>query len=78
MTDAPWTPEQVNHLALWQAAPWVHPLTCGTDDCRTVLTVYFDRLQCPNCGYRQTWVPGVCAEGPPPDPVPGLNARAAP
>ncbi len=75
---APWTPTQFAHIVEWQAAPWVHPLTCAFDGCRTVLAVTTRGLECPNCDYRQTWVPGVVAEhGPPPDPVPGLNARAA-
>jgi hypothetical protein len=26
---APWTPEQVERLAAWQAAGHVHPFTCG-------------------------------------------------
>lgn len=69
MLLAPWTPEQVTNISLWQTTPWVHQLTCGTDDCRTVLAVYAQGLKCPKCGYRQTWVPGVVAEnGPPPDP----------
>ena len=69
MLLAPWTPDQFVNICRWQATPWVHQLTCGTDDCRTTLAVTTEGLECPNCGYRQTWVPGVVAEsGPPPDP----------
>jgi hypothetical protein len=66
---APWTPEQSTNISLWQATPWVHQLTCGGDECRTALAVTTEGLECPNCGYTQTWAPRVVAEdGPGPDP----------
>lgn len=66
--EAPWTAEQVERIAAWQATPWVHQLTCRESE-HGALAVTGTRLQCLMCGYTQTWVPRLIVEhGPPPDP----------
>lgn len=66
--QAPWTPEQWARLCSWQQTPWVHQLTC-TNSTHGALVVTTEALECPKCGYRQTWAPRVVAENdPPPDP----------
>jgi len=56
----PW--KKINKILEWQKCEWVHPLTCGNDECRTnlipsMLTNMEVVLTCPNCCYQQDWVP---------------------
>ena len=60
---APFTREQVEKLARWQAAGLVHPMTCLEDG--DVLIPTARGMICPYCDYRQNWVPAVCLEKPP-------------
>ena len=61
---------------MWQATPWVHPLTCGNSCGHEALVVVPEGLECPRCHYTQAWVPAVVAEhGPGPDPTIALRAK---
>ena len=53
---APWSDEQIQALAAWQADPTKHAYTCETSE-HGPLTVTRDALVCETagCGYRQTW-----------------------
>lgn len=74
--QAPWTPEQFTHLVRWQTTAWVHPLTCRDSE-HGALAVSTEGLECPKCGYTQTWAPRVVAEhDPPPDPRFLVNLNA--
>ena len=53
---APFTDEQVARIQEWQADKYVHPLTCGNENCCMTLDVTKDGLVCPLCGYTQDWV----------------------
>lgn len=66
---APWSPDQFANIIRWQAAGWVHPLTCQ-ESSHGPLALFGGALACIRCGYTQTWVPRLIAEaGPPPDPT---------
>jgi hypothetical protein len=69
-----YTPEQIAAVAAWQAASWVHPLTCGQrqghPEGGDVLIPRADGLYCPTCDYYQARIPNVCLGGPPPNPWP--------
>jgi len=65
---APWSPAIVTNLRAWQAAGYVHPLTCERS-IHGPLDVSPTGLRCKTCGYLQTWAPEVVAiHGPPPPP----------
>lgn len=69
MSRRPFTPplsaEEVDLLGVYQASPWVHPLTCNggvapmehVHDHEVILRPTVDGLLCPECGRIQTWVP---------------------
>ena len=60
---APWTPEQVAALNLFQQDPWLHPFTCGsgnrTDEHHTDMEGRLIATEngwlCPFCAYTQDW-----------------------
>lgn len=75
LINAPFTPEQVHHLNIWQSTGYVHPFTCR---CRTpetgevVLTATVDGWVCPRgCGYTQAWAHDFMAEPMFPNPLRG-------
>ena len=61
--DAPFSPDQVQRLNEWRAAPGVHPFTCANrgdgDHRRTtdlgVLVATVDGWICPDCSCTQRW-----------------------
>ncbi len=63
---APWTPEQVEQLNKWQEAGYVHPFTCGNDDCTRSngkeLVATIDGWTCPSCSYKQDWAHDFMAD----------------
>lgn len=82
MIKAPWTQEQVDGLNAYQAAPWVHPFTCGNRDAEGhrehaaavgahdhgILVATKDGWVCPVCSYTQDWAHARMAKGAPPKP----------
>lgn len=56
---APWTPEQVEALNLWQISGTFHPYTCpnGTD-----LTATGAGWVCSCCRYTQDWAHALSAD----------------
>lgn len=52
---APWTEDQVRELNRYQQAGFMHPFTCGGDECREVLVATENGWKCPNCDYTQNW-----------------------
>ena len=54
--QAPWTDDQVKCLNDFQQAGYVHPFTCGGEDCRMDLIATNNGWICPSgCGYTQNW-----------------------
>lgn len=51
----------IKNIALYQRCGFVHPLTCGREDCRADLIGVEEEgnvvLYCPHCGYVQRWIP---------------------
>lgn len=70
---APWTPQQVNWLARWQASPTIYPYTCPdradatTHLAGTVLVPTIRGWICPYCSYTQDWacLPPIPSEDAP-------------
>lgn len=66
---------KIANVQRWQAASWMHPLTCGNDSGHANLEpVERDGkvvLICKDCPYVQEWIPTCCLHGPPPDPFEG-------
>jgi len=60
-------------LEKWQAAGWVHPLTCGNDSNHGHLLPIIEDdkiiLVCPDCDYRQVNIPAYCCLGPGPNMI---------
>lgn len=54
---APWTPEQVEALNLWQEAGYVHPFMCpgASGHSKGRLIAKTDGWHCPTCSYTQDW-----------------------
>lgn len=52
---APWTDVQVKNLEAYQLNDYVHPYTCGTDQCGRNLVPTPKGWMCLQCSYRQTW-----------------------
>lgn len=78
------TREQVEIVARvmeWQAAEWVHPLTCGNDSHHRKLVPLLVGgdvgLMCADCDYVQRRVPLVCIAGPGKNPLAALSAPHA-
>lgn len=63
---APWTQDQVNNLMLYQRAGFVHPYTCGNDQCGANLDPTLYGWQCPKCDYTQNWCHQAHADNRPP------------
>lgn len=76
---APFTPEQIVALTLWQRDPSVHPFTCGRDRMDGphrlyalamgehdygILTATRNGWICPVCGYTQDWAHAFMAKPP--------------
>lgn len=63
MTNA----EIIAKVAAWQAAGFVHELTCGTDSRHASLVAKEVEgkvvLVCPTCPYVQHWIPEACLSG---------------
>lgn len=55
--EVPFTWEQVRALRKWQAAGYVHALTCPNHH---TLEVANAGLYCVECEYVQDWAPEVC------------------
>ena len=70
MTQAPWTPEQVEALNKWQREGPFHPFTCGGDRGDEAHRKYAEQnndpdfgllvatpegWKCPVCDYKQDW-----------------------
>lgn len=72
MIKAPWTQEQVDGLNAYQAAPWVHPFTCGNKHGdhgdENVLVATPEGWRCLSCDYTQDWAHASMAKGQPPKP----------
>lgn len=51
---APFTPEQVAALNIFQQSTQFHPYTCLFHS-NTSLIATIDGWSCPHCDYRQTW-----------------------
>ncbi len=75
-SHAPWTPEEVAHLAEWQSCGHVHPFTCGhcrdrdpggVDEHALVPTVR--GWICPTCDHTQGWCHRFMLDGPGPNPL---------
>lgn len=81
---APFTPEQVEVLKLWQACDWVHPFTCGGDRSDQahqdyaklhnlrdtgILVPSTTGWTCPVCGYTQDWAWDGMTKGAPSNPI---------
>lgn len=65
---APFTPEQVNALNIWQNGP-VHPFTCGNDhEGDRDLVATESGWICPTCEYKQKWAHEFMLQ-PPADPL---------
>jgi hypothetical protein len=71
--DAPFTPAQVESINGFQRSGRWHPFTCrdrgeslhldyGEGD-HGMLVAEEDGLRCRDCGYRQTWVHDLMADG---------------
>lgn len=61
---APWTAEEVANLNEFQNAGYMHPFTCGSEDCRAVLVATPEGWTCPaGCGYTQDWAHDFMANG---------------
>lgn len=54
---APFTPEQVENLNLYQRSGVMHPFTCGAENCRADLIATEAGGGCPTegCEYTQKW-----------------------
>lgn len=55
----------MDRIAAYQADGRRHPLTCGTDSSHRVLEPVWEGrivLRCPDCDYRQTFIPSFLAE----------------
>jgi hypothetical protein len=65
MVKAPFTPEQVESINGYQESGYMHPFTCGRENCRWTLKAAEDALHCPNpeCTYTQDWVHPFMADG---------------
>lgn len=60
----PYRLDNIKSVIDWQEAGFVHPLTCGKDSGHTNLLPAMDDknnliLICPDCDYRQTFVPAM-------------------
>ena len=51
------TKKNIQKIKNFQNHPLVHPLTCGNENCRSILDVDENGLFCPYCSYRQTYIP---------------------
>jgi hypothetical protein len=55
--------EKVDKIKKYQDCPFVHPLTCGNDSNHSNLKGIILKgevvLFCPDCDYRQEWVPEI-------------------
>lgn len=60
---SPWTDEQVKNLNAFQACGFMHPFTCGNDQCRCDLTATNAGWVCPRCDYTQDWAHDFMASG---------------
>ncbi len=64
--------DRIRAIKKWQECGYVHPLTCGGEDCRADLEpVEFDNaivLECPACGKVQLKIPLFLLD-------PGLEAK---
>lgn len=73
MTNA----EIIAKVSAWQAAGFVHELTCGTDSRHASLVAKEIEgkvvLVCPTCDYMQQWIPEVCLSGALEDQRAGLK-----
>lgn len=52
--QAPFTPDQVDSLNVYQNAGLMHPFTCGNNSDH-LLVAREDGWFCPECDYRQYW-----------------------
>lgn len=64
---SPFTPEQVANLNGFQHESYMHPFTCGNDQCRRThrdpLTAVADGWVCGHCDYIQHWAFSFMASG---------------
>ena len=62
--DAPWTMAQVVSLNRFQHFGYMHPFTCGQEECRALLVATTEGWLCPviACGYKQNWAWAFMAE----------------
>ena len=65
------TEEQVKNINDFQNSGMFHPFTCDNDQCREVLVATKNGLECPKCGYKQTFVHGFMTE-----PIPDEMKKA--
>lgn len=52
---APWSDSQVELMNKLQQSGKVHPYTCGSAKCRSILVAKNEGWICPTCGYCQNW-----------------------
>ena len=62
---APWTPDEVENIKLWQSRLDTHPLTCPYHS-EQPLAIVQRAVLCPmpTCSYEQTWVPSAMTYPP--------------
>jgi hypothetical protein len=56
--NTPWDDNTIKVLNKYQQSGWVHPYTCGDENCRDVLIATKDGWTCPSCDYTQSWAHG--------------------
>ena len=72
--SAPWTDEEVENLNRWQAAGYVHELTCPNEhEGSRVLIADSAGWYCGGCEYTQTWAHNFMLQGPPANPLEWLT-----
>lgn len=72
---APWTTEQVEQLNRYQKGHYMHPYTCGGEECRQDLIATADGWVCPSCEYRQDWAHEVSADQNVMNAIDNLHAK---
>lgn len=55
---APFSPEEVERIKLWQKSGLVHKLMCKCES-KTPLDISQMGLYCTDCGQTQNWVPAM-------------------